>query len=222
MTSTKNGLIGRRGFLKSTAAASVAASLPLGSARAAPKRGGHLRVGKGHGNTTDTWDPATWDNGFMLAMVHAVHGHLTEVRPDGSVGGLVAESWEASADAATWRFKVRKGVTFHSGKEVTPEDIQASMNYHRGPDSTSAAGPLVEPIKDITIDGDTVVFTLNGGNADFPFILSDLHLSIHPSDDGEIDWRSGDGCGSYVPKDVNFGISMAMERNPNHWRDDVA
>ena len=155
-------------------------------------------------------------------MTHAVHGHLTEVNPDGSVGPVLAESWEASSDAKTWRVKLRKGVTFHSGKDVTPEDVQASINYHRGTDSTSAAGPLVEPIENITIDGDHIVFDLSGGNADFPFILSDLHLSIHPAKDGTIDWQSGDGCGSYIPKDVNFGVSMTLERNPNHWRDDVA
>ncbi|MEM6577477.1 MAG: ABC transporter substrate-binding protein, partial [Pseudomonadota bacterium] len=221
MSTLTGGGMNRRGFLKTTAATGLAASLPFG-AKAQPKKGGHLRVGKGHGQTTDTMNPGTWENGFTNAMGHAAHGRLTEVAPDGSLASEVAESWEASADAKTWRFKIRSGMTFHSGKDVTPEDVVASLNFHRGPDSTSAAGPLVAPIENMSVDGDTVVMELSGGNADFPFILSDYHLTIHPAKDDSIDWQSGDGCGSYVLKDVNFGVGITMERNPNHWRDDVA
>ena len=157
----------------------------------------------------------------MIPWSFGVHGRLTEVAPDGSLAPELAESWEASADATEWRFKIRKGVTFHSGKELTPEDVVASINFHRGEGSTSAAGPIVAPITDISIDGDTVVFKLSGGNADFPFILTDYHLAIIPAKDDSIDWQSGDGCGAYKSKAISFGVSAQMERNENHWRDDV-
>ena len=222
MSIIKSGSLDRRGFLKTTAATAIAASLPMGAAFAMPKRGGHLRVGKGHGQTTDTLNPGTWENGFTIGMAFAIHGRLTEVLGDGSLAPELAESWEASPDAKTWRFKIRSGVKFHSGKDLTPEDVVASIAFHRGEDSTSAAGPLVAPIENMSIDGDTVVFELSGGNADFPFILSDYHLTIHPAKDDSIDWQSADGCGSYTLKSYNFGVSVTMERNPNHWRDDVA
>jgi peptide/nickel transport system substrate-binding protein len=223
MSLITNGRLDRRGFLKSTALGAVAASLPFGAAMAmTPKKGGHLRVGKGHGQTTDTLNPGQWSNGYMLAITFAKDGHITEVLADGSIGPEIAESWEASADAAIWRFKIRKGVTYHSGKEVTPEDVVASINFHRSEDSTSAATPIVAPIQDITIEGDTVIFTLDGGNADFPFILSDYHLPVLPAKDGSIDWQSGDGCGSYVLKSFKPGVTSRLERNENHWRSDVA
>lgn len=224
MSLIKGGLLDRRGFLKTTAAGAIAASLPMGGALAqTPKRGGHLRVAIGHGATTDTLNPGTYENSFTTCLAYALHGHLTEVAQDGSLHPELAESWEASADAAVWRFKLRQGVTFHSGKPVTVQDVINSINFHRGEDSTSAAGPIVAPIQDVTADGDdTVVFTLEGGNADFPFILSDYHIAICPADGDGIDWRSGDGCGSYVLKDFNPGVSMTFERNANHWRDDVA
>ena len=220
MTILKGGLLDRRGFLKTTAATTFAASLPM-AAYAAPKRGGHLRVGKAHGQTTDTLNPGTWENGFTIGMAFAIHGFLTEVAPDGSVNGNLAESWEASEDAAEWRFNIRKGVTFHDGAELTPEDVVASINFHRGENSTSAAGPIVAPIQDITTEGDTVIFKLDGGNADFPFILTDYHLAICKAKDDGIDWQSGNGCGAYVLKSKDFGVSIRLERNPNHWRDDV-
>lgn len=223
MSIIKGGLLDRRGFLKTTVAAAAATTLPMSSAKAEPKRGGHLRVGKAHGQTTDTMNPGTWDNGFVIAMAHAIHGYLVEVAPDGTMVPSVAESWEPSDDASEWRFKLRPGVTFHSGKAVTVEDVIASINYHRGEDSTSAAGPIVEPIVEIAAEGDdTIVFTLDGGNADFPFILTDYHLPICKVEGDSIDWRSGDGCGSYVLQDFRPGVSVTLERNPNHWRDDVA
>jgi peptide/nickel transport system substrate-binding protein len=224
MSIIRNGTLDRRRFLQTTAAGAMAATLPMGGmAHAQPKRGGHLRVAKGHGQTTDTLDPGQWENGYMLALGFAVHGRLTEVATDGSLVPELAESWEGSDDASVWRIKIRKGVTFHSGKPLTVDDVVASINHHRGEDSTSAAGPIVEPITEITTEGDdTVVFKLEGGNADFPFILSDYHLAICPAKDGGIDWQSGDGCGSYILKDFNPGVSSSFERNPNHWRDDVA
>jgi len=222
MTLITNSGLNRRRFLQTTAATAIAASLPLSAAIAAPKRGGHLRIGKGHGSTTDALNPGTWENGFVIGMAFAIHGRLTEVLADGSVGPELAESWEASADASEWRMKIRQGVTFHNGESLTVDDVIASINFHRGKDSTSAAGPIVAPITDMAADGNTVVFTLEGGNADFPFILSDYHLTIHKAKGDSIDWESGNGCGSYILKNANMGVSVSMERNPNHWRDDVA
>lgn len=209
----------RRRFLQGTAATGLLAAAPLGRpARAAPSKGGSLRVGKGHGNTTDTLNPGTWDNGYVIAVGFAVHGRLTEVAPDGSLIPELAESWEASADAATWRFKLRSGLTFHSGRSVTPEDVVDSINFHRGEGSTSAAGPLVAPITEISIDGDMIVFALETGNADFPFILSDYHLTIHPSNgDGTIDWQSGDGCGAYRLVEFNPGVTTKFEKFDGHF-----
>ncbi len=180
-------------------------------------------MGKAHGQTTDTLDPGTAENYFMNALLHGIHGRLTEVAQDGTLKPEVAESWEASPDATEYRFRLRQGLTFHDGKSVTVEDVIASINHHRGKDSTSAAGPIVAPIEEITAEGsDTVVFKLKGGNADFPFTLSDFHLPICPSVDGKIDWRSGIGCGSYVLKVFNPGVLARFERNPNHWNQDVA
>jgi len=222
MSLIKGGMLDRRGFLKTTAATAMAASLPMGGAMAAPKRGGHLRIGKGHGQTTDTLNPGTWENGNTIGASFAIHGRLTEVAADGSVAPELAESWEASADASEWTVKLRQGVTFHSGKSVTAEDVVASINFHRGEGSTSAAGPIVAPITEMVIQGDdTILFKLDGGNADFPFILTDYHLTIHPAKGDSIDWQSGDGCGSYILKNFSPGVSTTMERNPNHWRDTV-
>ena len=202
----------RRQFIQSSAAGVVALATPFGPVLAA-KRGGVMRMGKAHGQTVDSLDPATHENGFTIAMTHGYNNYMTEVAGDGSLAGQIAESWEASADVGTWTFKLRQGVTFHNGREVTAEDVVASINHHRGEESTSAAKPIVEPITDIKADGThTVVFTLNAGNADFPFILSDYHLPILPSEGGKADWQSGIGAGAYRIKSFDPGVRIDLER----------
>ena len=213
----------RRTFLAGATAATALTALPGVGARPAaaePKKGGVLRAAKGHGQTTDTLDPGTYVNGYMVALAYGIHGFLTGVAPDGSVEPSLAESWEASADARTWRFKLRQGVEFHSGKPLTVEDVIASINHHRGDDTTSGAAPIVSSIVDMRADGDdTVVFELESGNADFPFVFTDYHLAICPAEGDSIDWRSGDGCGPYRLVDFQPGVRSYVERFENDWTD---
>ena len=64
---------------------------------------------------------------------------------------------------------------------------------------------------------------LNGGDADFPFILSDYHLNICPANgDGTIDWESGVGTGGYSLVSHAAGDSSLTKRNPNYWKPDAA
>lgn len=208
--------INRREAIQYGGAAAIA--LSAGGALAAPKSGGTLRVGKAHGQTTDSYDPATHENGFMLAFTHTLHNYLTEVAPDGSLVGELAESWEASPDAKEWTFKIRSA-EFHNGDKITPADVIASINHHRGEDSKSAAKVLVEPIQELMAKGDdAVVFKLDAGNADFPFILSDYHLPIGPAKDGKVDWTNGIGSGPYKLDSFEPGVRAKFSRNDNYWK----
>ena len=209
----------RRSILASGAAFTGLAATGLGLRPArAQSRGGHFRVAKGHGQTSDSLNPGSWENGFMIALGYGIHGYLTGFARDGSIEPQVAESWEASPDAKVWSFKIRGGMTFHDGAPVTAENVAASINFHRGEDSTSAAKPLLDAITDISVDGDMVVFTLDAGNADFPATFTDYHLSIHPlGDDRGIEWASGNGCGPYKLVSFDPGVSASVEKNPNDW-----
>ena len=207
----------RRRFLQTGAAGAASLALPIRFAHAANK-GGVMRMGKAHGQTIDSLDPGTHENGFAIAMTHGYNIYMTEVAADGALVGQLAESWEASADVATWTFKLRNGVLYHNGREVTAEDVVASINHHRGEASTSAAKPIVAPITDIKADGThTVVFSLDAGNADFPFILSDYHLPIMPSEGGKPDWQSGIGAGAYKIKAFDPGVRIDLERHGDYW-----
>jgi peptide/nickel transport system substrate-binding protein len=213
------GQIDRRQFMMSALAAGLAvpAALTLaGQAEAAtPKRGGLFRFGVAHGSTTDTLDSATSENHFTLINGYTFGNHLTEVNNDGQLIGELAESYE-SDDAKTWIFNLRKGVEFHNGKSFTSEDVLSSYSHHMGEDSTSAAKGLLTAVKSIKADGNhRVIFELESANADFPFIVSDYHISIRPAGD----MSSGVGTGGYVVQSFEPGVKCVLKRNPNYWKD---
>ncbi len=223
--SLESGKLTRRGFISSALALGVsltAASTLLNHVEAAaPKKGGRLRVGLTGGATTDTLDPGQI---LDLYMIHLQFGQLrnglTEVAANGKLTPELAESWEASPDAKTWHFKIRKGVEFHNGRSLTSEDVVASINHHLGEDSKSAAKGIMAGVVSVKADGKHgVTVALNGGNADFPFLLTDYHLGICPANsDGTIDWRSGIGTGGYILKANDPGVRSFTTRNPNYWK----
>jgi peptide/nickel transport system substrate-binding protein len=218
------GQISRRGVLQGATALGTAALLqPLAAGRAAaqPKQGGTLRLGLAHGSTTDTLDPGILEQVFTQVHAQCRHCQLTEIDANGDLIGEVAESWAASPDASQWTFKLREGVEFHSGKTVTADDVIASLNYHRGEQSTSVAKPIVESVTELKADGpNVVVVTLSGGNADFAKLMSDYHIPIMPGVDGKIDPTSTDGCGPFIHQDWEPGVRASVTRNPNYWKGD--
>jgi len=224
--SNKSGMISldRRQLLLGSAA--TAATLWAGAdARAqaapAPKKGGRLRLGLSHANTNDAYDPASWGTSAVvnIGLWGAVYNNLVEIGPDGQVVPELAETIEPSEDAKTWTFKLRKGITFHDGKTLDADDVVASLNHHRGPDSKSAAKGLVKSIADIKADGkDTVVVTLNEGSADFPVLCSDYHLVIGATRDGKINWDANNGTGGYKFQSYQTGVRMDLKRNTGYWK----
>lgn len=57
-----------------------------------------------------------------------VYSYLVKRDLEGKIVGDVAESWEVSEDELTWTFHLKKGVKFHSGKELTAEDVKATYD----------------------------------------------------------------------------------------------
>ena len=217
------GHIDRRQFIMSALAAGVvlpsAMTMASDAIAATPKKGGKLRLAQGHGSTTDSLDPATYENGFSQNTAYMYGNHLTEVDIHGQLVPELSESFESS-DGKTWVFKLRDGVEFHNGKSLTADDVIASFNHHRGEDSKSAAKGNLTAVKDIRADGsNVVVFELDAANADFPFIVSDYHFVILPAADGKIDPLSGIGTGGYVLEKFEGGVRTQAKRNPNYWKE---
>ncbi|HEY9039998.1 MAG TPA: ABC transporter substrate-binding protein [Roseovarius sp.] len=199
----REGRVSRRSFMNYAMAAGVTASAATGlwttAARAEPKRGGTFRIAQHDGNSGDSHDPGLYESNVEILMAHTHRAFLTMINTDGTLGPDVATEWSATDDASEWTFKLNPAATFHSGAKVTANDVVASINYHRGEDTTSVAKALLELVTDVVADDEhTVTVKMESGNADLPWLMTDYHLVVLPAtDDGSVDWQSGDGCGPY-------------------------
>lgn len=85
--------------------------------------GGRLIIGIGdeppHLDATYIWDAST-------VMLGTVLEPLVWQDKDLKLKPHLAESWQ-QVDPTTWRFKIRRGVRFHNGKEMTADDVVASI-----------------------------------------------------------------------------------------------
>jgi len=140
-------------------------------------------------------------------MMHVVEG-LVAYREDGTPAPMLAESVEVSKDGKAYTFKLRKGVKFHNGAELTSADVLWSWKRWTDPatnwlcraDFDGSKGLKVEAVD--APDASTVVFRLNKPSALFLTDLAALHCgstavlhkdSLNP--DGT--WKSPVGTGPY-------------------------
>jgi len=226
ISQARKGTMSRREFLGRTSALGIALTAGtalFGDAMAAtPKKGGTMRIGMGHGATTDTLNPATIENGIQWVAAYGVANTLVELAPDGKLVPSLATEWSASDDARTWTFKLRNDVEFQNGKSMTAEDVIASINYHRGEETKSIGKVIMDAVTDVRADGPhAVVIELENGNADFPFNFNEAIFGIYPASDNGIDWKAG-GSGGYKLVNENPGVRYDFERNPNYWKEGSA
>ncbi|MBV7409004.1 MULTISPECIES: ABC transporter substrate-binding protein [Roseobacteraceae] len=217
------GTMTRRDFMARAAAlgisAAAATSMLATPAKAAPVAGGTFKMGVQGGESTNSQDPATWASDVPIAGGQLWGEGLVEVEADGSLTGLVAESWEGSADAKTWRFKVRQGITFSNGQAVTAEDVMKTMERHSNEESKSGALGIVQGIESMRTDGDVFEVTLAVGNADLPYLMADYHLMIQPGG-GFDDPAAAIGTGAYTLESDEPGVRMVAKRRDDYWGGD--
>lgn len=218
------GLMTRREFVGRAAAlgvtAAVANTMLADSARAeshsTPKRGGMLKIGSSGGESTNTQDPALTASEVPLNNLRCWGETLVDETANGELDFRMAESVEASADAKTWTFKIRKGIPFSNGKDMTPEDVLLTMQRHSNEDSQSGALGIMKGISNMKVDGDNFVVELETANADLPFLMTDYHLMIQPG--GGIDNPGAAiGTGPYTLEIDEPGVRHAFKRREDYW-----
>jgi ABC-type transport system substrate-binding protein len=131
------GRMSRRDFIQLAMAAGVAATTAdamFSQAKAdTPAKGGDLHLGISWGSTSNTLDPGPILDSYMGTVNLTIRSLLAEVDEKGNIGTDLAESFEPSNGTKTWAVKLRKGVTFHNGKDLTANDVVASVRHHMGP-----------------------------------------------------------------------------------------
>jgi len=207
--------LSRRQFVATGAALAAAAVMPMPSLAQTPRRGGHLIVGLNSASSTDSLDPAFFNTAYINCLGSQIYDTLTFVDEKVQLRPRLAESWETKPGAKVWIVKLRRGVTFHNGKTMTAADVVFSLNHHRGKDTKSAARLYLAPVTDIkATDTYEVTLTLENGNADMAFLLSDWHFGMVPEGSN---FKDGVGTGAFVLESFEPGVRARTKRFANDW-----
>ncbi len=208
----------RRQFL-SLAAAAVA--MPAISAAAQPPRrtGGTFISAK----TTEapSLDTILEQAASRQRIDVLFYNRLVEWGADGKIEPVLAESWTTSPDGKTWTFKLRRGVKFHSGRELVADDVK--FTYDRVMDANIGSGGrgyfLV--IDGIEIpDKYTVRIHTKQPSASLLAALAGNWSAIVPRDEYE---KRGDlrrtaiGTGPFILQEWVPQSHLKARRNPDYW-----
>ncbi|MEM5275078.1 ABC transporter substrate-binding protein [Cupriavidus taiwanensis] len=203
------------GGMQATLAGSLAGQALEAHAQT-PRRGGRIRVAAGTASASDTLDPAKQANQNDYVRCNMVYNGLTSLDASLTPRPALAESFNTT-DAKTWVFALRKGVTFHDGKALSPADVVYSVMRHKDPATASKGKVLAEQIESVKATGPgEVTMVLTQPNADLPVILGTSHFQIVK--DGTTDFSAGIGTGPYKIKEFRPGVRTVAVRNEAYWK----
>ena len=228
------GKLSRREFLTRTTALGVSAAAAYGLlgfdapaiAQETPVEGGTLRMNM---ETRPMKDPRTWDWSELANFGRGWLDYMVEYEPDGSLRGMLLESWETNEDATQWTLKVRPGVKWNNGDDFTAEDVV--HNIRRWADGTVEGNSMAarfDALKDpatnqmredaaVIVDPLTVQLNLSVPDITVVVNMADYPAAVvHQSYDNGIPSENPIGTGPYLPEQDEVGVKQVLVRNPDH------
>ena len=170
-------------------------------------------------NFADSLEPTENYFGWVV-MRYGMGETLAKFDEKMNVQPWLAESWKISDDHLTWTFKIRDGVKFSNGKDLTAEAVKASI------ERAFAKNKRAETFfkyKEIKADGQNLIITTEKPEPNMPGFLADpLFLIVDTSAEGERDFaKQGPICtGPYVCESFTKEKAV-MKKNPHYWDGEV-
>jgi peptide/nickel transport system substrate-binding protein len=155
-------------------------------------------------------------------MVANIHNALVELDYNYVLEPVLAESYEVADDGLTYTFKLRQGVKFHDGTELTAKDVKYTFDYYRDPENASTiAGNFFGVDRVETPDDYTVVVHMAEVNAAFLTNLDDVFIvqSEYHKEVGEDTYKTAPiGTGAFKLKEWRPAEYTLLEAFDDHFR----
>jgi peptide/nickel transport system substrate-binding protein len=191
----------------------LAASAILTVAACAPDRPDRGAIIVGIANSPSNLDPRIGSDEYSQKAHQLIFSTLMKIDADLRVVPELAEVLERP-DPLTYIARLRRGVRFHNGRELTSEDVAYTFRSFLDPKfgGRSGAYRMVAAVE--APDPYTVVFRLKEAAASFPV---NLVMGIVQAGSGPANLRNPVGTGPYrvvqfVPDD-----RLVVEPFPEHW-----
>ncbi|MBV9577088.1 MAG: ABC transporter substrate-binding protein [Chloroflexi bacterium] len=198
-------------------ATSAAAPPPASTAAAQPVQGGTLQIGtisditqlEAHRLMGQNWN-----------MLYPIFDRLTEYDDTLVPQPRLAQSWEFSSDNKTLQLHLRQGVQFHTGRELTADDVKYNITRARDPKTGAAQmvtmGNWWTDIQ--TPDKYTVVLVSDQARpAAFDF-LEYLNIIDSVTAEGPNAATTLVGTGPFTLTEWVTGDHLSLARNPHYWQ----
>lgn len=165
---------------------------PSGSDNAASAEGGEILYGVPA--DVSSMDPQTQNDSWSEEVVKMVYNTLFVFGENAEPTPSLVETYTTSEDGLTWTFTLKKGVKFHSGKELTAKDVAATYNRALPSDSGYIATSMISPFASVdAADDSTVVIKTKEPYGPMLSLLCNYNTAVMDSDYIE---KYGRECGS--------------------------
>jgi len=187
-------------------------------------------------NDPSTLDPARVSDTYGLSVSQQLFDGLVQFDQTLSITPALAQYWKATRDGLTWTFTLRKSVKFHSGRELTADDVVYSFTRLLDPRVKSGAADLFANVKGaqefrqgtknevtglVALDRHTVQITLTEATVPFVTVLAVGHAQIVPKDvveqRGDAFGTSPIGTGPFKFVRWERGKEIVLEHNPEYF-----
>lgn len=220
---SENNKVSRRDFIKGAAITGAALSLPgLISISGTGEEKKVAKVGiRPPGNLTpglQNTSPAQVITGVYGDYLFRLRGPESERKPS------LVEKYSSNEDKSEWSFKLREGVKFHHGTELTSSDLKYTVERLLDPDVGSPVKSLFSNVEDIEeVDKYTTKFHLKNSDPDFNLNFFEYRTPIVAQD---FDYEKygetkPSGTGAFKIKEYKQGEKMIMEKNPDYFLPEV-
>jgi len=176
-----------------------------------------------------TMDPHARSDGFVSSFDGNMYEPLLRRDRQMNLEPALATKW-SNIDPLTWRIRLRQGVAFHDGTELTVDDVLFSFKRAVTPGrdvaSQLAMVKEIKKIDDSTIDLVTDVPTPIVPNylvavAIMSKAWCEAHNSTLPTNiatnEENYATRNENGTGPFMLKDRQPGVRTVLVKNPNWW-----
>lgn len=217
--------VSRRVFGAGILATGLAGKSAVSFAQGTPKHGGTLVATWGGGEPQACYVPAGGGSSPTLSS-SKLFERLARRAMDGTFEGVLAESWKPAADFMSYAIKIRKGVKFHDGKDMTVDDVVYSIGEIWK--KYAAASALTDFAGVEAPDADTVVVKFSKPTPEFFFssllcgnvnyivpkhIYAGKDPVTNPANNAPI------GTGPWKFKEWVRGSHFEYVKNEDYWRE---
>ena len=150
---------------------------------------------------------------------------LVNINEKMEVEPFLAESWTVSEDGLTIDMKLKEGVKYFDGTEMTAETVKYCWDWYLDPDTAANFYPLISDVQSVdAVDQYNLRFNFSQPNAGFielmsyqaGYVLSPASIDKYKQTGDETVFAREGGTGAFKLVENVDGVSITAEKNPDY------